>query len=107
MKLRKTGICKECGEILYGNDYGASGHKCIPSATLAPDQEKELQKDNEKRRTFEVHDTMRRIVYNLWVENKCDAHDTIFAISRLTSHGSGYSADIFYAYKPVDRNKSR
>lgn len=28
MTLRKTGKCSECGQTLYGDEYGAAGHKC-------------------------------------------------------------------------------
>jgi len=28
MSLRKTGTCKDCKKTLYGDEYGASGHKC-------------------------------------------------------------------------------
>lgn len=28
MTLRKTGTCKDCKKTLYGDEYGASGHRC-------------------------------------------------------------------------------
>lgn len=31
-KLRKTGVCKKCGEILYGNDWGAASAHWCPKA---------------------------------------------------------------------------
>ena len=31
MTLRKTGTCEDCGKTLYGDEYGASGHLCIPN----------------------------------------------------------------------------
>ena len=30
MTLRKTGACEECGEPVYGDEYGAVGHACVP-----------------------------------------------------------------------------
>ena len=33
--LRKTGICDICNKTLYGDEYGAAGHKCISTITLA------------------------------------------------------------------------
>jgi hypothetical protein len=33
MTLRKTGVCTDCGSALYGDDYGAAGHKCMSKAT--------------------------------------------------------------------------
>jgi hypothetical protein len=30
MALRKQGICEECGKVLYGDEYGAAGHRCQP-----------------------------------------------------------------------------
>jgi len=26
--LRKQGVCERCNRVLYGDEYGAAGHKC-------------------------------------------------------------------------------
>ena len=57
MTLRKTGKCEDCGESLYGDDYGASGHACAalnkggtPAEEIALLNAKlaELEKENGK-----------------------------------------------------------
>lgn len=56
MTLRKTGTCDECKKPLYGDDYGAAGHKCeklsaeeLPDYSLSPFLEAEQTKENTLR----------------------------------------------------------
>lgn len=45
MTLRKVGNCKECGAILYGDDYGPAGHRCskVKEIDWKTEYEKELK----------------------------------------------------------------
>lgn len=55
--IRKQDECERCGEPLYGDDYGAMGHKCLVPST---DEDAAIKYvEQEYKKDHELVDPMR------------------------------------------------
>jgi hypothetical protein len=79
MALRKQGICEECGQVLYGDEYGAAGHKCkqdldqdlIKMCESIPDEPEKFSEE----RYFRLENVVCILIDMLGTGKPFDKHD--------------------------------
>lgn len=70
-KVRKVGVCEDCGEKLYGDEYGPLGHRC----TYDPEAER-------KERAYQAWKTSRE-----WIDEYGDRPGYLIASQRAFHQG--------------------